>query len=67
MAMKVSLKGLRAGNNMSMEQVASELGISRETYRKKETGETKITLDEGFALAGLFKCSIMDIHEASKV
>lgn len=67
MAVNISLKGLRCNSNFSLEEVATKLGVSRETYRKKENGETNLTLAEGFALAEMFNCSISDIHEASKV
>lgn len=67
MPLNISLKGLRANCGMSLEQVAEVLGISRETYRKKEANETKLTLDEGFTLAELFNCSIADIRSATKV
>lgn len=66
MPLNISLKGLRANAGMSMEQVADRLGVCRETYRKKECNETKISLDEGFALAELFNCSIVDIWNATK-
>lgn len=67
MAVNVSLKGLRCNANYSLEEVASKLNISRETYRKKESGETNLTLTEGFALANLFGCSVEDIYQATKV
>lgn len=67
MAVQVSLKGLRANSNLSLEEVASKLGITRVAYTNKETGKTKLSLEEGFALADLFGCSITDIYEATKV
>ena len=66
MEITVSLKALRVTNNLSLEDVASKLGITRETYRKKESGESKLTLDEGFALAELFNCSISEIKNCLK-
>lgn len=66
MAVQISLKALRANNNLSLKEVADTIGVSRETYSKKESGESKITLDEGFALAELFNCSIADIRDATR-
>lgn len=66
MPLNISLKALRANKGLTMDDVAEGLGCTRETYRNKESGKTKLSLDEGFVLANLFDCSITDIWKATK-
>lgn len=60
----MNLKALRVSADLSRKEVASELGVTVETYRKKESKITPLKLDEGFVLAKLFGVSIEDIRDA---
>lgn len=63
----MSIKALRANVNLSQEQVAEYLGISRESYRNKENGKRKFTFEEGHKLSDLFNVSLDMIYQATMV
>lgn len=43
--MYVGIKALRSANNLTQEQVADQIGISRQKYARIESGVNSITLD----------------------
>lgn len=55
------LKELRKANDYSQADVASMLGISRQTYSHYETGRRKPSTDMLYKLAGYYKISIDDL------
>lgn len=55
---KLSLKALRATKNMSQNEVAQKLGISRMTYAKWERYETYPDAMQLIELADIFECSL---------
>ena len=55
------LRGLRAEYGLTQEEVAKKIGISTNSYNRKERGKRKFTLIEAKKLADLFDVSIEDI------
>ena len=60
----MTLKGLRANVDLSQEEVAESLGISRISYQNTEKGKRKLSLDEGLKLSGLFNVPLEVICRA---
>ena len=60
----MNLKGLRASVNKTQAEVAESIGISRDTYRRIEKGDTDLSLDNGYKLSDLFDVSIDAIYQA---
>ena len=60
----MNLKALRVSADLSRKEVANELGVTVETYRKKESKMAPLKLEEGFVLARLFGVSIEGIRDA---
>lgn len=61
--MKESLRYLRERASLSQYQVAAELGISRQTYIKFESGDTEPSLAQLRALAALYQVELHSIIE----
>ena len=60
----ITLVGLRANAGLSQEEVAESLEISRESYRNKEKGNSRLFLDEALKLGDLFDVSVEVICKA---
>lgn len=61
MVEKLSLKALRAINNMSQGEVAEKVGVSRDTYGNWERGECVPNAIQFIKLAEIFNCSLDNI------
>lgn len=59
--MQKILKDLRIKNNLSQEQVATAIGVSRPTYSAIEVGKQKLNTDEVQKLASLYRVSVDDL------
>lgn len=55
------LQNLRKASNLSQEQLADMLGVSRQSVSKWESGVTYPEMDKLIAMAKLFKCSMDDL------
>lgn len=51
------IKDLRKGNNMSQDELAEKLGVSRQSISLWETGQTQPTLDNIIGMAKIFDVS----------
>lgn len=59
-----NLKKIRKDNNLSQEQLAEQLGISRQSVSKWETGESYPEMNNILCLCDIFHCHINDlVHE----
>jgi putative transcriptional regulator len=56
-----SIRVLRAVKGISQEQLAEELGVTRQTIHAVETGKYNPSLELAFRLARFFEKSIEDI------
>lgn len=59
--MENNLRVLRAMKEISQEQLAQELGVTRQTIHAVETGKYNPSLDLAFKLARFFEKSIEEI------
>lgn len=59
--MENNLRVLRAVKNISQEQLAQELGVTRQTIHAVETGKYNPSLDLAFKMARFFDKSIEEI------
>nr|DAS17816.1 MAG TPA: helix-turn-helix domain protein [Caudoviricetes sp.]DAX84143.1 MAG TPA: helix-turn-helix domain protein [Caudoviricetes sp.] len=59
---KVTLKMLRAGANLTQEQIAEKLGISPATWSKWENGKTFPDVADIIKIEKLFNISYSDIN-----
>ena len=57
--MKLKLK--RVGKQISQEELADKIGISRQTYVSKELGIRPFKADEIMRLLKFFKCKFEDL------
>ena len=55
------IKALRIANNFTQEQVAEEIGVSRQKYARIESGANSITLDILSKVAKVFGVAVGDI------
>jgi len=55
------IRVLRAVKNISQEQLAQELGVTRQTIHAVETGKYNPSLDLAFKMARFFEKSIEEI------
>ena len=55
------IKALRIANNFTQEQVADEIGVSRQKYARIENGANSITLDILSKVAHVFNVTVGDI------
>ncbi|MCQ2465884.1 MAG: helix-turn-helix domain-containing protein, partial [Oscillospiraceae bacterium] len=63
---KDNLISLRKINNMSQEDLAARIGVSRQTLSKYETGESLPDIEKCNAIAETFGVSIDDLVNYSK-
>ena len=64
---KDNLISLRKMNNLSQEELADKIGVTRQTLSKYETGESLPDIDKCRALADVFEVSLDDlVHYNSK-
>lgn len=63
---KDNLIELRKINNMSQEDLASQIGVSRQTLSKYETGESLPDIDKCSALAKVFGITVDDLINYDK-
>lgn len=61
------LKGIRNEYGYSLEDMAKQLGISKDCYFRKEKGKTDFYLDEVRKILNLFDCKFEDIFFAIDV
>lgn len=54
-SIKENIERIRIEHHLSQTEMAKELGISRNTYRKLEKGNTKLISDNVFKIANLLK------------
>ena len=55
------IKALRIGRNLTQEQVAEQIGVSRQKYARIENGTNNITLEILVQIAGVFGVQVADI------
>ena len=58
---KRKLKSLRVLAGLSQQDMAEELGLTRETYCKKENGRDSFSLEEAKHLADFFEGTVDEI------
>lgn len=63
---KDNLIELRKINNMSQEDLASQIGVSRQTLSKYETGESLPDIDKCSAIAKVFGITVDDLINYDK-
>ena len=55
------LKGIRVEQNLTQEELAKLIKMPISTYRRKENGESSITLDEAFKISKILGKNIEEI------
>lgn len=55
------IKALRNAVNLTQEQIAERIGVSRQRYARIENGTNNITLDILTKIAGVLEVSVTDI------
>lgn len=55
------IKALRSAKNFTQEQIADQIGVSRQKYARIESGANSITLDILSQLAEVFGVTVRDI------
>lgn len=55
------LKRLRLAENLTQEEMASLVGMSYRSYRSKECGQRRVSLDEAKRISDVFDMKIEDI------
>lgn len=55
------IKALRSASNFTQEQIADQIGISRQKYARIESGTNNITLDVLAKIASVLKVQVGDI------
>jgi putative transcriptional regulator len=61
MVMKNNIKVLRAKEDMTQEELAKKVGVTRQTITSIERGKYDPSLELAFSLAKFFGCKIEDI------
>ena len=56
-----NLKRIRKDNNLSQEQLAEKLGVSRQAVSKWESGQSYPEMDKLLALCKIFNCGLDDL------
>ncbi|WP_121742638.1 helix-turn-helix transcriptional regulator [Natronorubrum halophilum] len=59
--MNTELKVYRAKRDITQEELAKEVGVTRQTINAIETGRYNPSLELAFALAEYFDCTIEDL------
>jgi len=57
------IKALRSANNLTQEEVADQIGISRQKYARIESGANSITLDILSKVAEVLGVTVGDIQK----
>lgn len=55
------IKALRMAKNFTQEQVADQIGVSRQKYARIESGVNSVTLDILLKVAGVLDVTVSDI------
>lgn len=55
------IKALRSGKHLTQEQVADQIGVSRQKYARIENGTNNITLEVLAQIAKVFEVPVADI------
>ena len=58
---KITVAEARRMRNISQEQMAKYIGKSLNSYRKKESGETKFYVDEAYSICEVLGMNMEDI------
>lgn len=61
MKMYGKLRTVREENNMPQWKVAKFIGINKQTYHLKETGQSDFTIPEAKRLTKVFGCTLNDL------
>lgn len=64
---KDNIAMLRRANNLSQEEVAEKINISRQAYAKWERGETVPDIEKCAALAELYNTTLDDLYREQKL
>ena len=64
---KDNIAMLRRANNLSQEEVAEKINISRQAYAKWERGETVPDIEKCAALAELYNTTLDDLYQEQKL
>ncbi|PGF15372.1 transcriptional regulator [Natrinema sp. CBA1119] len=59
--MKTDLKVYRAKHDITQEELANEVGVTRQTINAIETGRYNPSLELAFELSDYFECEIEDL------
>ena len=65
-ASKQKLIAKRKAQGLSQAEMAHQLNMEQSQYSRRETGETKITLEEWEQMAKILGCQIEDIYESAE-
>lgn len=65
--MKNRLKELRKEFNLTQEQLASKLGVSRQTIISIEVGKYNPSLVLAYKISQIFSCTIEDVFDFSDI
>ncbi|WP_418223530.1 helix-turn-helix transcriptional regulator [Clostridium isatidis] len=60
------LKGIRVEQNLTQEELAKLIKMPISTYRRKENGESPITLDEAFKISKILGKNVEEIFLQAK-
>lgn len=60
------LADYRRANNLTQQQIAEIIGLTRVSVLNIESGRHNITLEKMFMLCCLFKCQVSDLFPATK-
>ena len=64
---KDNLAMLRRANNLSQEEVAEKVNVSRQAYAKWERGESVPDIEKCAALAALYNTTLDDLYKEEKL
>lgn len=59
--MQLKLRAKRVENGMTQKDMAIKLGITPNSYSKKETGQKDFTFSEIIVILNLFNCKFEDV------
>lgn len=66
MAIQDKIRTLREINNLTQEQMAGELQISKNSYAKIERGESKLKIERLEQIANIFKIDVADLVSSAE-
>ena len=67
MNMAKFIKELRKKKEISQEEIANLLGLTRQTYSQIETGEREITISEAQKIADIFNINLSDLMQGKEI